>query len=84
MILNEVWLYMSDVYLHDCTSRPHPLHVYSIRMFFIAFMKSIPFTHKFLSFVVDHNVYFERTLTWRNNNRLLGLQCSNSKATHPE
>ena len=29
MILNEVWLYMSDVYLHDRTSRPHPLHVYS-------------------------------------------------------
>ena len=28
MILNEVLLYMSDVYLHDCTLRPHPLHVH--------------------------------------------------------
>ena len=28
MILNEVLLYMSDVYLHDCASRPHPLHVH--------------------------------------------------------
>ena len=56
----------------------------SVRTFFFAFMKSIPFTHKFLSFVIDHNVCFERTQTWRNKNTLLGLQCLNSKATHPE
>ena len=76
MILNEVLL-------HDCTSRPHPLHVHS--HVFLCFHEVDSFlTHKFLSFVVDHNVCFKRTQTWRNKNTLLGLQCSNSKATHPE
>ena len=44
----------------------------SIRMFFFAFTKSIRFTHKFLSFVGDHNVCFEKSANLEEQQHIAG------------
>ena len=48
----------------------HPLQVQS--HVFFAFTKSIPFTHKFSSFVVDHNVCLKKNASLEKQEHIAG------------
>ena len=78
---NALLMYTSDVYLHDCTSRPHPLHIHS--HVFLCFHEVDWFHSQIFVFVIDRNVCLKKNKCKAGGTRphCWACNCSKSKAT---